>query len=369
MSNGTALQEEWAEARKMLGYFDEKLHDLRKYGFTLITGLLAIQGLLLPSIQVGPEIVNTVEYNATHVLVKNETRTTNGGAPDLTKSGFAYPVKIAILAVTLVLVLALRWLDGNYQGLQRGAAIRAKVIERFINFELSDSISVRYEVERLGGQIRILYYFFEVAIIALAVFLLLPYIFDNNATWNDSKSLNVALVVLLTSSAIGEGVFYFFFISPEKRRGYVPTEWAIDRVECKRGDKVRIMTTNIKGETWKGGNYRHLHQGQQIWEIYDSKMAPQFPQDDNHPGRMASGVDLKPGQSYMWAVEMNLPPGVYHLCVDMDDDGKKILKKAELDKQGKYFWQKYKMEEEAKHGAECVVCKGRLLDRRILVVP
>ena len=53
MSNGTALQEEWAEARKMLGYFDEKLHDLRKYGFTLITGLLAIQGLLLPPFRWG----------------------------------------------------------------------------------------------------------------------------------------------------------------------------------------------------------------------------------------------------------------------------------------------------------------------------
>jgi hypothetical protein len=39
--------EEWKQARDVLKSFDDRIHDLRKYGFTFITGLMAVEGILL----------------------------------------------------------------------------------------------------------------------------------------------------------------------------------------------------------------------------------------------------------------------------------------------------------------------------------
>ncbi len=39
--SGNAL-DEWKESRAILAIFDENLHDIRKYGFTFLAGLLTI---------------------------------------------------------------------------------------------------------------------------------------------------------------------------------------------------------------------------------------------------------------------------------------------------------------------------------------
>jgi len=39
---------EWEVARNVLKEFDDRIHDLRKYGFSFLTALLAAEALLIP---------------------------------------------------------------------------------------------------------------------------------------------------------------------------------------------------------------------------------------------------------------------------------------------------------------------------------
>lgn len=368
---------EWVAAREVLRYFDEKLYDLRKYSFSLIAALLIAQGLLLPFVPLSPGVSKAIETTTsvapgTHSIQKvtntnvngskttSETiadaeptttqttkmtnTTTTGGSPDLTKTGFPYPVKIAVLAGTLVLVIAVKWLDGNYQGLQRGAAIRAKVLERLQNLELTDEIALRYDVEGGQRQIRILHYGFEAALVILSI-LLLPVFsagtirLDRIPALDSIWTVDLLLVIGLAISALAEGVFYYFFVSPEHSRGPLPTEWAIERLQCKNGDQVRIMTTNIQKSSFRSSNIRHLNCGEIVWDILNNELISIFDKK-NHPGKMPSTVLLMPGQSHVWTWNVQVPKtGTYHLCVDMDTEGVKLLYQ-ELRKQHPFgrFW-------------------------------
>jgi membrane protein YdbS with pleckstrin-like domain len=87
---------EWAECRTTIGRMDTALEDLRKYGFTLVTGLLTASGLV-------------------------------GSATSSTTASQLVP---AASLVVMVLVLGLFAVDMYYQVLQRGAVTRAIELER-----------------------------------------------------------------------------------------------------------------------------------------------------------------------------------------------------------------------------------------------
>lgn len=87
---------EWAECRTTIGRMDTALEDLRKYGFTLVTGLLTASGLV-------------------------------GSATSLSTASQLVP---AASLVVMVLVLGLFAVDMYYQVLQRGAVARAIELER-----------------------------------------------------------------------------------------------------------------------------------------------------------------------------------------------------------------------------------------------
>lgn len=96
---------EWEVARGVLTDFDEHLHDLRKVGFTFITALLAAESLILPS------------------------RLLDANIEDITKS-LPSETKFAVLLVTILLILALQFIDRNYQVVQGAAAKRAMILEK-----------------------------------------------------------------------------------------------------------------------------------------------------------------------------------------------------------------------------------------------
>jgi hypothetical protein len=87
---------EWAECRTTIGRMDTALEDLRKYGFTLVTGLLTAGGLV-------------------------------GSATSSTTASQLVP---AASLVVMVLLLGLFAVDMYYQVLQRGAVARAIDLER-----------------------------------------------------------------------------------------------------------------------------------------------------------------------------------------------------------------------------------------------
>jgi hypothetical protein len=257
--------EEWKQARDVLKTFDDRVHDLRKYGFTFITGLITVQGLLLPWIP------PSGQQGAI-------------GIPD--------PVKFGVLIATSLLIIVLRWFDGNYQGFLYGAATRAKVIERFMNLELTDEISVRYEIEKLGRPKIILYAGFQGAVIGLA-FTLLPQHID----WP----------IYLLVGSIAESLIYYFRYSPEKLRGrFSGTDWAIDRLQCSAGEQVRIMMTNLsRGDI-------HLEKDAIPWMIKDKNGEKIYNEV------LTENLVINPGFSYVWDWKVpEIQPGIYRIVVNI----------------------------------------------------
>jgi hypothetical protein len=106
------LQKEWEQCRQRIEAVDGTLADLRKFGFSLITGLLAASGLV-------------------------------GGAAGLLGASKPLPqgVVSALVAINCILVFVLYVVDRYYVVIQQGAVQRAIDLERALNLRLSLAIA------------------------------------------------------------------------------------------------------------------------------------------------------------------------------------------------------------------------------------
>ena len=136
--DNNSLQDEWDTARTILDDTDDRLNDLRKYGFTFVTALLTVQSFLLPSI---PSSAST---------------------PILTPA-----IKLAVIGATLVLIVALQIMDRNYQVLEQAAAKRALVIENTLNMELTGVITLRFNQAKTSIFYLIIYFLFILGVAIL----------------------------------------------------------------------------------------------------------------------------------------------------------------------------------------------------------
>jgi hypothetical protein len=130
----TNYSEEWVKAREATDKFDGNLFDLRKYGFSIVTGLITAGSFL----------------------------------------GFSTPtqfIQVGVIIVTMVLVVVLYWLDIYYQGLLYGAVFRTRFLEIFrLNRALSIYISALYGASNLGRGLHFIYVGFLIAIFLLGLF-------------------------------------------------------------------------------------------------------------------------------------------------------------------------------------------------------
>jgi len=110
--------EEWKTAQDILKQFDDYLHDIRKYGFSFVTGLLAADVLLGP---VDPKF------------------------------------KLAALTGTMALIVVLYVIDKNYRAFLEAANLRATQLERRSSPELAQTITRVYESERVGPAFSMVY--------------------------------------------------------------------------------------------------------------------------------------------------------------------------------------------------------------------
>lgn len=147
-SNGD-LFSEWKMSRDILTEYDGFLNDLRKYGFTFLTALLAAESVLVP----------TTYTNSNEIV---------------TGTVLPNPVKVAILGVNLLLIVLLRLLDRNYQVFQDAAATRALVLERTLNLELTEIIKLRYNSGHLRMWVTGLYFAFVIGVTGLGWVVLYP---------------------------------------------------------------------------------------------------------------------------------------------------------------------------------------------------
>lgn len=125
-SKNDKYSKEWEKSIEAVDKFDNMLIDLRKYGFSFLTGLIAagsFLGLAAGTGQSGLQIEDFIK------------------------------VQIAVIIATMILVIALYWLDIYYQNVLTGAIVRSEFlgIYRIREVEISTFISSFYLKSRLSG--------------------------------------------------------------------------------------------------------------------------------------------------------------------------------------------------------------------------
>lgn len=311
------LMAEWTKTRDTIQIFDDKLYDLRKYGFSFITVLLAIEGLLLPyipaTLSVNPIVTATANGTALENGNQDGTEGTSGdNSSTKSSSGLPDGVKIAVLGVTSLLIVAVKWLDGQYQAYQHAAASRAKVIERLLGLGLTDQLSYRYQFSKLWRARQLLYGALHGAVVGL---------FAAVVPLTDPM-LRIALALFVAAIAF-EGYCYYRWISPNRLEGSSRSDWAIDRVQAQRGDQVRIIMTNLcpdkkeqeeffKKQGCGENGVRKFRGDQPIWQIIPPNGKPLLPE------RYSGEVRRDTSVVWTWRVPYDAELGVYRLMVDLD---------------------------------------------------
>jgi hypothetical protein len=152
----------------MILEYEDKLHDLRKYGFSFITGLLSVDALF---------------------------------------AVVAGSYKLAALLGTLCLIVLLDFIDRNYRILEQAASLRAQIIERRTRMNLTQTIDRMY----VGARVRFVYQ--TVYIIFIYVALLVGWIIFGTTSSFHYWSL-------LTFSVMVAGAVWVF-LWPERRQSAV----------------------------------------------------------------------------------------------------------------------------------------------------
>jgi hypothetical protein len=126
-------KEEWAASLDTTKNYDGILVDLRKYGFSILTGLITAGSFL--------------GTTPTQIL------------------------QIGVIIVTMILIVILYWLDTYYQNLIYGSILRTRFLEVFrLNRRLSVYTSSIYARSHLAWTLRSLYFGFLIGVFVLGLF-------------------------------------------------------------------------------------------------------------------------------------------------------------------------------------------------------
>ena len=240
--------DEWKNARELSKDVDGQQHDLRKYGFTFLSALIAADSL------------TKLFYDADERII------------------------LGVVGVTLLLTVALSLFDRRYELFKHAIAIRAKILEARLNLELTETIHYRSKMDNFEGYVFWIYATFAAVAGIVGVFVLYPRLYSS------------VLVALLTITAV-IALYAICRIKPNLS-GLV--DWSLDRVCCKQGEKVRVTATNLCPDRTATYEANAI-----IWEIRKegetetafSKTTPVkivIPKDNNYSWELST-EELKPG--------------------------------------------------------------------------
>ena len=181
--------QEWSRARDVLKDFDDRAHDLRKYGFSFVTALLAAQSLLIPSLVPGVSATGAVTDS----------------------------VKLGVLLVTLLMLVTLRFFERTYELFRQAASTRARILELTLNLELTDEITSRYRSGHVPFLVAIVYVFYALGTGTIGFFIIPDYWF-----W----------ILIATLVAIAT-LFLMMLLRLDYEKGV--EDWTLDSLECRRG--------------------------------------------------------------------------------------------------------------------------------------
>ena len=218
------VMEEWQAARDVLAQYDGYLHDIRKYGFSFVTGLLTVDALL----------------------------------------GAAEPeFKLAALVGTMALIVILFVIDRNYRVFLAAANLRATLLERRSPPELSQAITRVYETQRVGSAFTFVY-FGLVSVTWVIGYLVLGSAF----IWELSLALCVAFMSMYgLHLTLGIRPWVYFDIDGFE---YEKGETAMVVVSYLRGkeSKVSILSGGISGGEPPD---LELKACERVWDVYDEE--------------------------------------------------------------------------------------------------
>jgi hypothetical protein len=265
-SYNSNLITEWQAARTILLETDGRLLDLRKFGFSVLTGLLAASSFLLPSTS-----LTGISGNST---------------------AFPETIKFAVLAVLLVLISAFQMLDRNFQVLQQAAATRAMVIERDVDLELTEIISNRYSVNWVSWFMVAVYGLYSGAVLVLGIFVL------------QSHDFYFWTLVCLTLLVIVITIILTKAYNASFPCGKI--DWAIDRTQCTAGDRVAITLTNFDEK-----NDITFSPGDILWQVM--KEGKENVKIDPQTVTSAEPVHIKANDSFTWLWKTPNEEGIYRI--------------------------------------------------------
>jgi hypothetical protein len=274
-SNSLAF-EEWKKCRNLLKDFDDREYDLRKYGFTFLVALLTADSILLPA-----------------------GSSTNPAVPE--------DVKAAVLFATVILIIAVRSLDQYFQEFKRAAATRATVLERILNLELTEIITLRYEAKHVSRYITVLYALFILGIFALGFKIL-------------SSDFPIFLLLGIVTVL---GMETAMRMMVRVRYPYGDLDWTLDRLECKAGQDVGIMLTNLAKK-----RIMSFKKDEVLWIVTPPDYDPKDPLANAiHVERAAQGISIESGDSRMWLWSTRgCSAGMYRVHRVVEIGGKRRLK-------------------------------------------
>ncbi|PVX27008.1 MAG: hypothetical protein CW716_04480 [Candidatus Bathyarchaeum sp.] len=269
---GNNFLKEWEEARHVLRTYDDRLHDLRKFGFSFITAFLT----------------------TSTILFENWIR-----PPGTDFAGEPLPelVKATILGVTMLLIFGLFLLDRNFRVLHKAVSIRTNILERLLNIEVTDVISQRYMLSGIQICVTTLYLFFIVAACLLG-----------------SQVLSRTMIFVYGMGVfLGGLIVLLSFDFVVLRYRYRMIDWIVDKTECKQGDGIRIIMTNICGKDFPKDEFKA--------ETLMWKLTKEENDNGLRFGEVPAGFKLSPSDNKIWILETGetdkgekeLDVGIYRL--------------------------------------------------------
>jgi hypothetical protein len=126
-------------------------------------------------------------------------------------------VKFGVRVVTLLLIVTLRFFERTYELFQQAASTRARVLERILNVEITDTITSRYHSGHVREWITLVYVSFSLGVGTLGFFIVPKYV-----VWVVGSTVATIVVLFLT-----------MLLSLEYDNGL--EDWTIDKQECTKG--------------------------------------------------------------------------------------------------------------------------------------
>ena len=251
---------EWETARDVLTTFDNRLHELRKYGFSFITVFLTASTILFDE--------------------------------------FPENIKFVILTVTLVLILALFLMDRFYQVFIKSSALRARILERMLNIELTEVITERYRYSKARHLVTFMYilFIFGVWLLGRAVLI------DELNKLHIGGSLALISLLMISSDEL------------MLQYPYGKIDWMLDRLSCVQGDEVGIIMTNLDSKTFTNETFSP---GTVMWQMVEE--GSKLPLRE---GVAIDGFEVEAESNYTWVLktgkdtrnnEEMLEPGIYRV--------------------------------------------------------